>query len=341
MPVGAADIPKNPQHTIRTLVVAGIELAFHTDDDLVWTEFVSVFGGDESSTATPIRKLTIHIAANATADYGTLSIAGHDISDPAAFLLGFASPTVPMVALPSDDPSTQLIGMEGADGPLFMFRDGVCWFRKVPRWRRIVAHVIFLHALHERPDVLFFHAASIALADKGVLFVGPKGSGKSTVSLALASRNHALLGDETAAYESSTGLLLPMQRPVGIKPGPRAQRIDDAMQAMRPSADEDGMTRIPVRAFFREAAPTPVPLRAVVFLDGFAETPSLTSVTPGREELASMQPLRSTTFDRNQGQRVFQMIRLLGGVQCYRLTASDPDYTAKFIEERLIHDAIG
>lgn len=281
------------------------------------------------------------IAGNSDDEFGTLTIEGSGVPDPAAFLLGFASPTVPMIPIASDNPDVTLIGIEGDESPLFIFRDGVCSFRKVARWRRIVSHVIFLHALHLRSDVLFFHAASVNIEGKGVMLIGPKGSGKSTASLALASRGHALLGDETAAYEVGTGSLLPMRRPVGIKPGPRARRIDRAMANLSTRPDEDGMTRIAIDAFFAGQDVSPTPLRAAIFLDGFADVASLRSVVPGRDEISAMQPMRSSTFGAKPALRVFEMIRLLGSVACYRLTAADPDYTAQIIEETLLHGALG
>jgi hypothetical protein len=287
--------------------------------------------------------MSVAIAAGPAGDaFGTLSIRGADIPSAADFLLGFASPTVPMIPLASDDPSVRLVGIEGDDAPLFVFRGDVWEFRKVPRWRRIVSHVVFLHVLHLRSDLHFFHAASIGIHGNGVMLVGPKGSGKSTASLALAARGHALLGDETAAFDPATSRLLPMPRPVGIKPGPRARSVDQAMRAISWSADEDNMTRIPIRALFPEAAAAdPAPLRAVIFLNGFGPDAVMTSTSPGREELSAMQPLRSSSYGGNPALRVFEMIRMLSAVKCYALTASDPDYTAQIIEETLTHDAIG
>src|SRR5947207_2119645 len=74
-------------------------------------------------------------------------------------------------------------------------------FRKVDAWRRIVSHMLFLRLIRRRPDLLFFHAASIGMDGRAYLLIGPKGRGKTSVSLALAARGHAFLGDETAIVE--------------------------------------------------------------------------------------------------------------------------------------------
>jgi hypothetical protein len=311
----------------------GIELDFSADDQSVLNEFVSVFGGLEESTP-PKAHFAVTVEAGGQGPYGSLTISGHDLNDPAAFLLGFASPTVPMVSLPSIG-KTQRIGMLGDPEPLFLFDSVGCRFRKVSRWQRIVAHVIFLHVLHLRQDLLFFHAASVAINGRGILLVGPKGSGKSTLSLALAARGHAFLGDETAAYRRADGKLLPMLRPVGIKPGPRSQRLDERFDALMPSADADNMLRIPVSALLPETRADAVPLSAIIFLTGFGQEPSLLELSAGREELAAMQPLRSSTSETNSMQCVFEMVRMLASARCYRLESGSPDATAQSIEEKL------
>jgi hypothetical protein len=82
------------------------------------------------------------------------------------------------------------------------------------------------------------------------------------------------------------------------------------------------------------AAPAgPVPLRAVVFLRGFAATPRLERIQPGRDEVAALQPFTGSLVNAPATRRVFEMIRLLSAVAVYGLNPGEPDATAARLEE--------
>ena len=55
------------------------------------------------------------------------------------------------------------------------------------------------------PDVLTFHAALIARGDRGVLVLGPKEAGKSTLACALWRHGLSFLGDDVAIVDPATG----------------------------------------------------------------------------------------------------------------------------------------
>jgi hypothetical protein len=318
----------------RSFRILDVELRLATDDEALLDEFASIFGGDEPAAGAPRASFSATVEAGpSTEQRGRLKVVGDGLADPAAFLLGFSSPTIPMRALESPDSAEVRVGLGDDPDPIFVFRADDCLFRKVSRWRRIVSHFLFLRLLRMRADLLFFHAASVGIAGKGLLLVGPKGAGKSTLSSGLAARGHDFLGDETAAFEPASRRLLPFRRPLGIKPGPRASAIGRALESAADSRDEDGMLRVRIESLVPGPAPTPVPLRAVVFLAGFASKPALTKVEAGREELAQMQPLASSLAGGTATRSVFEMIRLLGSVACHRLVAGDPDETITLLEE--------
>jgi hypothetical protein len=79
----------------------------------------------------------------------------------------------------------------------------------------------------------------------------------------------------------------------------------------------------------------PVPLRAVVFLRGFAPTPRLERIVPGRDEVAALQPFTGSLVNAPATRRVFEMIRLLSAVAVYGLQPGQPDETAERLEEAL------
>ena len=255
------------------------------------------------------------------------------MTDPAAFLLGFSSPTIPLVAAASRDPEWSALALGDDPEPVFEFRGDTCRFRGVGRWRRIIAHYLFLRMLAMRQEALFFHAASVGIGERGVLLIGPKGSGKSTLSVGLASRGHQFLGDETAAYVPQSRTLLPFRRPAGIKPGPRVTAVTQSLERVRPRADEDGMLRVDVAELFDLVPVRPLPLEAVVFLGGFGTAPRIERIQAGREELGMMQPIATSIASAPGTSRVFEMIRLLGTVQCFKMTAGNPDQSIQLLEE--------
>lgn len=319
----------------ETFRLLDVDLHLCADEPGLADEFASVFGGRGAPRPGPARgRLDARLEpALSRPGHGTLTVTGDGLADPAGFLLAFSSATIPLVPMTSSDPERSLVGLAGDAEPLFTFSGDACLFRKVPRWRRIVAHVLFLRLLRLRDDALFFHAASVAVEGRGLLLVGPKGAGKSTLALALAARGHCLLGDETGCYLPATGELLPFRRPVAIKPGPRAAAISDALRRLDPVADEEGLVRAGVEELLGPSEATAVPLFAVVFLEAFGPASRLARVWPGREELSALQPLASSLVNRPASERVFAMARLLGSAACYRFIAGEPDAAARTLEE--------
>jgi hypothetical protein len=126
-----------------------------------------------------------------------------------------------------------------------------------------------------------------------------------------------------------------MRRPVGIKPGPRARAVADAVARAGLVPQEDGILRADVTALLPAGEAAPAPLRSVVFLRGFAPAPDVAPLEPGREELAALQPLACSLVDAPPARRVFEMVRLFEGLRVFRLHPGDPDETAAVLERAL------
>ncbi|MEA2569319.1 MAG: HPr Serine kinase C-terminal domain [Acidobacteriota bacterium] len=319
---------------LTTFTLLNVVLELRTDDAAFAEEFASVFGGrqPEDFGNLPRAILGATLTPPSSNAWGELTITSDTPIDGAAFLLGFSSATIPLRSAEPSDPEWVSLALGDDPEPVFAFRDGVCRFRAVPRWRRILAHYLFLRMLVLRQEALFFHAASVGIGGRGVLLIGPKGTGKSTLSLGLAARGHAFLGDETAAYVPSTRTLLPFRRPAGVKPGPRSEAVAQSIDRVRPVADEDGMLRVDAATLFELAPVSPLPLNGVVFLQGFGDEAHIESVQAGRDELSQMQPMATTLSAAPPAARVFEMIRLLGSVRCYRMTSGNPDKTIEILE---------
>lgn len=316
-----------------------VVLHVRTDDGQFLDEFSKVFGGNvPPSRQTEARasfEATVTVCRPEHPGHGLLRVTGDQLMDPAGFLLQFSSPTVPIRRLEATHQGETVLGLALDPEPALRFRGDRCLFRLGPRWRRILAHFLFLRLLRLRDDALFFHAAAMGVRGMGVLLVGPKGSGKSTLSLALAARGHSFLGDETACYLPASGVLLPFRRPVGIKPGRRAAAVQAALTRGRYPADEDGVLRVDVDSLLPTRDAVPVPLDAVIFLRGFGARPELSRLVAGREELSSLQPLAASLTNRPATHRVFEMVRMISRARAYELVAGDPDETVIVIEEGL------
>jgi hypothetical protein len=326
------DRPALPHRTVSFALV-GAALRVETDDvELV--DRLRVALGDPQPAATAAEALTL-VARVRTADgRGHVRLCSARAWDAEDLLLGLQSPEFPFERRPAD-PGWLSLGFRGEPEPFLSFRGPDCLFALDPRWRTGVALFLFHRLLRMRPDLLFFHAASVVLEGRGVLLVGPKGFGKSTTALALAARGHGLLGDETAAYQPADRSLLPLRRPVGIKPGPRARAVAEAVAQGTVAPSPDGILRVDLGALWPAPVPEPAPLRAVLFLRGFEPAPRLERIEPGRDELAALQPLASSLVDAPPARRVFEMARLLAGVSVYALRPGDPDETALLLERTL------
>ena len=232
-------------------------------------------------------------------------------------------------------PRTDLLAQRGRREAALVVEGAECLVALVPGWRKAVGLLLLHRLMRCREDAIFFHAGSVVVDGGGVLLVGAKGAGKSTLALGLASRGCPLLGDEHACYLPATGQLAPFRRPVGIKPGPRTAAVDEILRRRGRSPERDGMMRVAVEELLPGPEPPPAPLRAVVFLAGFASSPRLRAIDPSREDVGRLQPVASSLLNAPRTRRVFEMSRLLQTARVYELEPGGPDETAGLLERAL------
>ncbi len=203
-------------------------------------------------------------------------------------------------------------------------------------WQPFVGSLAVQLLLALQKDTLFFHAACVAVKGAGALLVGAEASGKTTLSLALAARGHAFIGDELAGVRPDLQLV-PCRRAVSIRSGPRATGVDDALRRVRPRVEylSDGTKRLRVQC--RELFPVPEParLRTMLFLRRFADRPRVEPFTPGSEHLAWLQPLPASLWSSATSVRVMRVAALMSRVRCAFVDLGDPDHTAQEVEQFL------
>lgn len=210
-------------------------------------------------------------------------------------------------------------------------------------WQRMVALWAVSNTLRLQPDIFVFHAASVGLEGKGVLLFGEKGAGKTTLSLCLASRGHAFLGDEWGAVSASTGELFPIRRAASIRPGPRPKEVDDYVGKHTCVTEilPDGTERVRARvgAIFPSAAAQVVPLTHAFFLRRFGTRPSLKEFAVSSGELPPISPLLATMSGYSPGQRAFELLQTLGRARWWQVdVGGSPEETVVLIEKAVKED---
>jgi len=256
-------------------------------------------------------------------------IAGTPLS-PRALFFGLDDPHCPYrleenTVFYIDDGSTQ-----------FTIEDDVIRVHQTPRWRAAVTALLSRGFLHLIDDLVLFHAAAIGIGGNGVLFVAARESGKSTIALALASRGHDFLSDEYGCYDPATHELIPYRRPVGIREGPRASAISLALArgAYRGIPHEDAI-RVDLASLIPLTPARRVPLRTVVFLEGFADRPRLRDAGEEENRVGMVKTLYSSLTTPPHAKRTLDILRLLSRTRVMHLEMGDPDDTAVLLEEEL------
>lgn len=209
--------------------------------------------------------------------------------------------------------------------------------RSLP-WQMLIAHYFLNHLMRLQPKLLFCHGATIGIERHGVVLIGAKGAGKSTLSLALAARGHRFLGDEVVTIDSESGAVLPFPRAVSIRPGPQSafvsRYVDENPVDWEMLADGTRRARVSASRLFPSASEQAIPLTHAFFLEGtIARVPEATAIKFSFQHLPLVSPLHATLASGSAAQRSVEFLRLLNRVACYRLTpGGTPDHTAEFIE---------
>jgi hypothetical protein len=319
-------------------VLADRLVSVDSDDRLIFDDFFAAFGGRSPEEA-PARRdafVSANIRTGSQAsEYGCMWLytggKPHPVDD---VFFGLDLADCPYQSAPSEDGTWTQVWLPGEDLPLFAYRDHCCLFRKSPEWRTKLLTLVYRGSLRLREDLIFFHASALSVHGHGILLVGRRKAGKSTTALALAARGHAILADSCACYAPSTHELVPFRRPVGIREGPRARAIDEALatRSVR-SVERDESMRVDVGSLLPAMESRSVPVSAIFFLRSFAPTTEITAIKDVAGELANLRPIYSSFANAPHTQRVFELIRLLSRARLYALWPGHPEHTALSIEE--------
>jgi hypothetical protein len=319
--------------------LAGISFSIDFDDAAIADALFLMFGGGRprSGVARSDASLTASIrSVDAPFGWGLLLTRGsaHLPIDGREFTFAVSMDDGPFDATAHG--AWTFISFRGEQDPLIAYDHEAVLFRTGGEWQKAIVIYLFCRLQRAREDVIFLHAGSVAIDGRGILFIGPKGAGKSTTVMGLAARGHRFLGDECGAYLPASRSLLPFRRPVGIKPGPRSGRTATALPRAQRVVSGEGFIRVALDELLdidgsdKEAA-----LDAVVFLRGFRAEPQLTAIVPSREDIAAMQPIAGSLINAAGTKRVFQLLEMLAHARVFALHPGEPDPTSVFLEEAL------
>lgn len=233
-------------------------------------------------------------------------------------------------------PGWRMIEMPTPDGVgvLAVAGDRLLVPRDAP-WQALVGSLAMNRLFRLQRSLLFLHAATVGIHGQGVLLVGPKGAGKTTLSLALAARGHAFLGDEIAGIRTASLEVVPVRRSLAVRDGPRAGAVGAALDReaapYEPFPDGTQRRRAYANRLFPGTAATALPLRRVIFLRGFAPEPRLELVPPGREHLAMLTPLGATLWGMPVFSRTRDLLKIITEVPCALLEPGPPEATAELL----------
>jgi hypothetical protein len=265
---------------------------------------------------------------------GLVSVEDGEPLDAAEFILQ-VFPDRGYREVPSGAPGWRVVALGGGDGGSVALSGDRLLFRGADPWRALAGSLAVSRLIRLQRRLLFFHAASVGVAGSGLLVVGPKGAGKTTLSLALAALGHAFLGDEIAGVRLGSLELVPLRRSLAIRTGPRAESVSQALGRTTAPVEiyPDGSERLRAQPaeLFPGSHPVSLPLKAVVFLGGFAAAPAVERFEAGREQLRELTPMGATLWGMSPARRAFDMLSLLSRVRCYRLVLGDPEETAACI----------
>ncbi|MHB8653639.1 MAG: hypothetical protein ACYDA9_07155 [Terriglobia bacterium] len=267
-----------------------------------------------------------------------VSFSDPELLDPVAFALSLFPDGEYVQVLAGDDEWQLLASRSNPSTPVLAFRGNEILVDRSHSWQAIIAQYAVSNVMRLQEDVLFFHAASLALRESGVMISGAKGAGKTTLSLTLASRGHGFLGDEYAALCAQSGEMIPMRTSAPVRNGPRTPKLQQYFteHECESEVSVDGTRRVRARVsdIFPEARPRYARLTHVFFLRQFSTDPRVEAITPQARHLSLLSPLAPSLWETSPGHRAIEFLKLLANAQCFYLdVGGSPDETADLVEK--------
>lgn len=194
--------------------------------------------------------------------------------------------------------------------------------RPVDSFHDYLRHQVLFHFIKARPDLLWIHGAAVERDGFALLFVGPSGHGKSTLSTRLCENGWRLLSDDAAPIRMDSNEVLPFtQAPHRRKPSEREMKADEL------GIFEKEEVAMPSGSLHRDSAA----VKAVVFpIFKHGSSAELTRRPPGEAALDLLR--NSTNFVDHKESAVDLAARFGREVPMYQLTFGDWQSAARLLE---------
>jgi hypothetical protein len=182
---------------------------------------------------------------------------------------------------------------------------------------------------------ILFHSGAVEAAATGILFPGASGSGKSTLVAGLVRSGFGYLTDELAAFDMTSGMLLPYAKPITVKPGSFAVLADMDPGAWPEPGSGHGVGQewqVAVGEGTGRAIGTPCPPGFVIapHFDADADT----TLSPLSETQAFFAlAVNAVNLVPHGSVGTSALGRLVGQCQCYSLAFSDLDEACRVVLE--------
>jgi hypothetical protein len=214
--------------------------------------------------------------------------------------------------------------------------DGTLTAPRGSAWQPLAANLAVSRLLRLQRSLMFFHAASVRVGERGLMACGPKRSGKTTLALSLLARGHTLLGDEVAALSLADRALLPFHRSIATREGPSSAAADsllsDAGGVKELFPDGELRTRVAVRRLGGNEPPARTPLTTLLLLRSIVPVTRIQRVPARPELLGALTPLAASLWDRPAGSVGFRLLGILSAIRVFEVDAGPPDEVATMIE---------
>ena len=220
--------------------------------------------------------------------------------------------------------------------------DGTLTAPRRSAWQSLAANLAVSRLMRLQRSVMFFHAASVRVGERGLLACGPKRSGKTTLALSLLARGHTLLGDEVAALSLADRALLPFHRSIATREGPSSALTDSLLRGAGGVREQfpDGelRTRVAVRRLSEQLPPARTPLTTLLLLRSIVPVTRIERVPARAELLGALTPLAASLWDRPAGSVGFRLLGILSAIRVFEVDAGPPDEVASLIEHLMEHE---
>lgn len=307
------------------------ELCLRCESSSLLQRFETIFG-DCRTDQVGSNAVDCHIAFSADHRWVIATFSDDQRFDLAAFIMALFSDRGVRV-MPSDN--RDWTWLEFSNGYVIGCRENQLIADSDTPWESVFANTAINRVLRRQSDLLFFHAAAVSIDNSASLFIGPKGSGKTTLSLFAGTAGFDVLSDEMSGVLPYTLHVYGIRRAAGIRESSLPLLPFDTASKSSPERYPDGTLRFNYKLSGlanRLSSATPE-LRSIFFLNSFQSTAAAHKVHNPSELVPRMLLLPVSLQSAPPGKRLLQLMNLLARTDCYLLDVGPPQETISLIHQ--------